>query len=427
MEFSTEGALVNEKLNSWKLGAISLLVALMPLSFSVSWRGKALPAALLALVGLGLLASRTATWRSYRNAWPVIAVSALGLLCAALNIVDHGLGWRQFDTPSHVLLFLVTAAVFSLPLRMRWLWLGFSLTAIFLGGVCIVQRDLLGAARAYGLNGGPWGAIEFGMIMLALSLMAWVQTLFSTGSLLERAVHGAGAVMGMYGAMLTESRGPLLAFVPMLMTLLLIYAYRTRRWRRTLLIAAAVIGGGILAGVSVHGAVMGRFTKVGPEVASYDHHTDARGAVRERLEMWRTAHRAFLTHPLTGVGLDQFGVYVRQQVAAGHTNSAIMKYDHPHNEYLEAAATGGVPGLLVLLLIFGVPLGFFVRHVRHPELAVATAACAGLAIVGMYVLCAVTDNVFYRPMPHSYYFFLVLGLAVLIGQLTAAGPDARRV
>jgi O-antigen ligase len=35
----------------------------------------------------------------------------------------------------------------------------------------------------------------------------------------------------------------------------------------------------------------------------------------------------------------------------------------------------------------------------------------------MYALCALTDNVFYRPMPHSLYFFLTLGLAVYIGRL----------
>jgi O-antigen ligase len=37
-------------------------------------------------------------------------------------------------------------------------------------------------------------------------------------------------------------------------------------------------------------------------------------------------------------------------------------------------------------------------------------------VIGMYGLCAFSDNVFYRAMPQSLYLFLVLGLAVSIGR-----------
>jgi O-antigen ligase len=422
---------VNEKLKACWLGLLSLLVALMPLSFAVRWHWKVLPVALLLLTGLGLLVSRTATRSSYRHAWPVLIAGGLGLLYPALNILCHGIGWIAFDMPSHILLFMLTAAVFSLPLRMRWVWLGFSLTAILLGGACIVQHFVFGVDRAYGLNGGDWGAIEFAMVMLTLSLMSLLQVLYPPAGghrasrCLEIAVHGAGAVFGMYGALLTQSRGPLLAFVPVLLLLLLIYARRTRQWRKSLLLIAAIVGGGALAGISVHGVVVSRLAAVQTEVSSYDHRTLATGAVRERLEMWRTARQAFLDHPLAGVGIDQFGVYVRQQVATGRANSAIAQYEHPHSEYLEAAATGGVPGLLVLLLIFGLPLGYFFRHVRHADSAVSLLANAGLAVVGMYALCALSDNVFYRAMPHSLYFFLVLGFSISIGQLAPPQEGAQ--
>jgi len=422
-----EGLGMDEKWSAWQLGLVSLLVALMPLSFTVSGHAKALPSVLLLLAGLALLWRHAETRRSYRHARPVIAVCLLGLLYPAANILGHGLGWKQFDRPSHILLYLATAAVFSLPLRMRWVWLGFSLTAILLGTVCIVQHDVLGIARAYGLNGGGWGAIEFAMVLLVLSLLAWIRVLFASGNRLETGLHLAGAVFAMYGALLTQSRGPLLAFVPALLLLLLLYARRTRHWRRALLLLGAIIAGSVLAGASVHEVLLHRLAAVGPEVATYNHRDDAKGAVRERLEMWRTASHAFLAHPLAGVGTDQFGVYARQQIAAGHANPVIAKYDHPHNEYLDAAATGGLPGLLVLLLIFSVPFGYFARHLRYGGEAVMAPALAGLVVVGMYALCSLTDNVFYRTMPHSMYFFLVLGLAVLVGRLSTQQQVAQRV
>lgn len=452
--------------NAWWVGSLSVLVALMPLSFSVPLRVKALPALLLLIAGLILLFSRRATRHSYRAAWPIVAVCALAVVYTALNILGHGLGWDAFDLPSHILLYLGTAAVFSLPLRTRWVWFGFSATAIFLGGVCIVQHFVLRIDRAFGLNGGDWGAIEFAMVLLVLSLSGWLQLFYANGRFFEKTVHSLGAMLGMYGAMLTQSRGPLLAFIPVLLFMLVIYGRRTGRWMYASLLLVAIIVGGALAANSVHNvsvpaptsaAVVSptpaakasatgstdavlerpaasapsvnpsvaasnvsvfvkRFADVGSEMTSYDSKTSARGAIRERLEMWHTAGHAFLDHPLAGVGIDQFGVYARQQVAEGHANAAIVKYEHPHNEYLEAAATGGVPGLLVILLIFAVPFIHFTRHALHAPHSEMIPACVGVATVSMYALCGLTDNVFYRAMPHSLYFFLVLGLAIWLGK-----------
>jgi O-antigen ligase len=464
---------VNERLSVWWLGTLSILVALMPLSFSVPFHAKALPLLVFLLTGLGLIFSRPFTRRGYRNIWPIMATSALTVGFTVLNILGHQLGakagWSAFDLPSHILLFMATAAVFTLPLRMRWIWIGFSLTAIVLGASCIWQHFYLRFDRAFGLNGGGWGAIEFAMVLLVLSLSAWLQVFYARTGVLEKSLHGVAACFGMYGALLTQSRGPLLAFAAVLLLLLLLYAKRTRGWWSGFLMLVAILGGAILASGTVHDfsnptpdaapatlsaaappvastskppasaptagdpsesgsspVFVKRFADVGSEVATYNSKTDASGAVRERLEMWHTAGHALEAHPLTGVGTDQFGVYIREQVAAGRANAVIAKYDHPHNEYLEAAATGGIPGLLVLLLVFGVPLTYFFRHALRARDNEIIPASVGLALVSMYVLCSLTDNVFYRAMPHSFYFFTVCGLAMFLGRSTPTMETAAR-
>ncbi len=411
-----EGYLAQEKSRSWQPWTFSVLVAMMPLSFAVDQRLKILPSVLLFVLGLGLIVSNAQTRASYRMAWTVVATALLSLLYAALNIVGHRLSWRPLDLPTHVLLYVVTAAAFTAPLRMRTVWLGFSLSAIALGTVCVLQHYVLGADRAYGLNGGDWGAIEFAMVMLALALMALVQVLSPVTGYAEKLLHGAGMLLGIYGAMLTQSRGPLLAFVPVFLLLVLLHVRRTGRWRRSLLMVGLVGLAAVIATASLRGEMLGRFAAIQQEITTFDHQHEAEGAVRERIEMWRTARRAFAEHPLGGVGIDQFGTYARNEVAAGRSNPVIVKYDHPHNEYLEAAATGGVPGLLVLLLTFGVPLACFGRYLLDQDEELAVPAAAGAAVVILYVLCALTDNVFYRAMPQSLYFFIVLGLAVLIGR-----------
>jgi len=463
---------VNERLNAWWLGTLSILVALMPLSFSVPFHAKALPSLVLLLVGLGLIFRSPSIRRDYRRRWPIMAASGLTVLFTVLNILDHRLGAKAglnaFDLPSHILLFMATAAVFTLPLRIRWVWIGFSLTAIVLGASCIWQHFYLRFDRAFGLNGGGWGAIEFAMVLLVLSLSAWLQVFYARAGVIEKSLHGMAACFGMYGALLTQSRGPLLAFAAVLLLLLLLYAKRTRRWWSGFLMLVAILGGAVLASGTVHDfshptpdaapaalsatapvastsklpaaapttgdpsesgsspVFVKRFADVGSEVATYDSKSDARGAVRERLEMWHTAAHALEAYPLTGVGTDQFGVYIRAQVAIGRANAVIAKYNHPHNEYLEAAATGGIPGLLVLLLVFGIPLTYFFRHTLHAHDSEIIPASVGLALVSMYVLCALTDNVFYRAMPHSFYFFLVLGLAMLIDRPDSSVETAAR-
>ena len=400
---------------------LSVLVALMPLSLSIDPPIKALPTALLFIVGAVLLVRFAQVRRSYRAAAPVLWMALLMIAYVALNVAVHRLGWRPLDRPAHVLLYLVIAAAFARSLRMQVVWIGFSLTAAVLGAVCVVQHFHLHIARAYGLNGGPSASAQLATVLLGLALMALLQVLSTRTRTWEKALHALALVLGMYGALLTQSRGPLLAFVPVFVLLVLLRMRRTGQWRVGVALLLGLGFGAGLAMFALHGEVSDRFEAIGQEVATFDPQTDASGAVRERLEMWRTAGRALAEHPFVGVGLDRFGAFAHEEIAAGRSNAAIAPYNQPHNEYLKAAATGGVPGLLVLLLIFALPLRFFVRHLRDADEAIALPASAGAAIVLLYMLCGLTDSVFYRVMPQSFYFFVVIGLAVRVGWCTIDG------
>jgi len=225
----------------------------------------------------------------------------------------------------------------------------------------------------------------------------------------------------MYGALLTQSRGPLLAFAPVFLLLVLLHARRCGRWRTSLALVAAVCAVAGAATFGMRAEMVTRFQAIGPEVTRFDQSRATRGAVIERLEMWRTATRAFRQHPLAGIGVGQFDEYTRQEIVAGRSHAAIGRYNQPHNEYLEAAATGGVPGLLVLLAVFLVPLYYFGRRLLDPDDEVALPAAVGVGVIGLYMLCALTDAVFYRVMTQSFYFFVVLGLALRLGWLRQAG------
>ncbi|OHC50310.1 MAG: polymerase [Rhodanobacter sp. RIFOXYA1_FULL_67_6] len=397
----------------------------MPLCFAVSGRLKTVPMVLLFVTGLVLLVTCAETRRACRLAWPVAAACALRLLYDIGNFLGHRLDWTTLDLPAQTLLFLGIAAVFTLPLKTRVIAIGFSLTTLLLGAASLYQRYMLGADRPYGLNGGDWAAVEFAMYLLVLVLLSMLQALRPGTRRGDRWLHVAAVVVGLYGAVLTQSRGPLLSFAPIYLGLMLWYAMRSRRWRRMLALFTATVLGMLAVTATLHHEMVERLADVPAEIASFNtgDRSDAAGAVGERLEMWRTAWQAFLEHPLAGIGLDQFGVYVREQVATGNASPAIAKYVHPHSEYLESLVAGGLPALLVLLLFLAVPLVFFARRLNHAQEPVATAAAAGLMVIGMYGLCAFSDNVLYRAMPQSLYLFLVLGLAFSIGRLLRNTPS----
>lgn len=407
-----------EKTNPWRMWIVSLLIAIMPLTFALPIKAKAVPAAILFLLGLWMLARDPEARQACRRAAWVLGPAALAFLFWMINVAAHGIEWRQFDVMSHILAFMIIGVAFASPMPTWVLRIGFSASAGILGVVCLEQHYLEGIDRVYGMNNGLWGAIEFGMFILVLSLISVAQALRSELTRGERITHGIFAALGLYGALLTQSRGPLLAFLPVFAIVVLIQSRRSGRWKEGLLFLAVGIAAATGAAMTLHGEVITRFAAVKEEMSTYSEQ-DATGAVRERLEMWRTATMAVAAHPLVGVGLNQFGDFARERIAEGKVNATVERYDHPHSEYLEWAVTGGVPGLLVLILLFGSAIAFFGRHAFHPDNAIAMPASAGLSTVCMYALCGLTDNVFYRAMPHSLYFFLTLGLAVYIGRTLA--------
>lgn len=368
--------------------------------------------AILLAAGVAAIVRRNEVRACMKEAAAIVAV-CLAVLCYSIaNVIVHGLHWGPLDLPSHMLLFMAVAALFALPANLRITWLCFSVTAAFLGVVCIYQHYVLNIDRAYGLNGGEWNAIEFAMFTLVLVLIALIQLLDPRTRPADKWVHAIGAAAGMYGALLTQSRGPLLAFAPLFLLIVVLGIRRHGQKRIGFALVAGVVLGGTLATMSLHEEMVARFKEVPIQVASYADRYDTSGSIPERLEMWRTALVAFREHPWLGVGLDQFGAFARSQVVKGLSSDTISKYNHPHSEYLEAAATGGVPGLIVLLLLFGTPFFYFYRRLRQPSSNGNAPALVGLCVLAMYAMCGLTDNVFYRAMPHSLFFFLVLGMAV---------------
>lgn len=121
----------------------------------------------------------------------------------------------------------------------------------------------------------------------------------------------------------------------------------------------------------------------------------------ERLVYWSEALVLAERHPGMGVGPGRFRQLAPS--ASGNVDAVAV-----HNEYLQAAAELGIPGLLVLVALFG---WAFVRLARSAAAPAAAPAGAGLAAVGLH---ATVDYALHAPA-------VVIALAILLA------TGARRV
>ena len=71
-----------------------------------------------------------------------------------------------------------------------------------------------------------------------------------------------------------------------------------------------------------------------------------------RLQLWEAAWKIFLDKPVTGIGIGGY----QPAITEFETHSPIHVLQHPHNQYLNALATRGIPGFLLLLAILIIPI-----------------------------------------------------------------------
>src|SRR3546814_83521 len=126
-----------------------------------------------------------------------------------------------------------------------------------------------------------------------------------------------------------------------------------------------------------------------------------------RLDLVSAADDAFLAHPWLGVGVGNFGGYLETTPDCVESPAAFCRFDHAHSDLPEWAATMGIPGLLAILALYGVPLLLFARRLRGAGRCSASAPCAGVLFVATFALCGLTQSMFAHQLSASFYAVMV--------------------
>ncbi|WP_375070699.1 O-antigen ligase family protein [Stenotrophomonas lactitubi] len=337
--------------------------------------------------------------------WLTLAVLALGVL--SMVVFEHGL--RNVDNRSRFLV-IPWIAVWVCALRpdMRWLWRG--AFAGLLGTFALALLQVLG--------GAPRAELSTNAIVLAdIVVMLMVLLVFCRPSRRWSLVI-VGMAAGCGTIILTGSRGVFAALLALLVVLALSLRWRTGVARLSVLAGMLAIAATLLLSVPELRHQV-RLTELHSDVQRMEQ-GDSDSSAGARVERLQVAWDTFLDHPLIGVGVGHFdNAMQRVPICREDPQEQRCHLGHAHNDVAEWAATQGVPGLLLLLAVYGVPLWVFVRlHRRSGHSTFRGPAAAGVMVVVSYILCGLTQSMFAHQMTASFYVTIVgllTGLSIVEG------------
>lgn len=370
------------------------------------------------LAGVGALAlwrhrGMGATWKAYRDylvplTWSVVAFLAVYLLS---KFYFHT-PWDVIDNPSRTLLAIITCWVFlHVAPDPRRLWRGISVALI--GALVIVcyQRFGLGETRP-----SAWvQPIAFANMVAMLGLIGFARegTGVRAGVLAWGNVACAALILIVNG-----TRGAMLA---MLLTMLPMLFVRYPRLKITsFLLATGLI---VLLAIGSYfvpdSPVTERLDQVRVDVQQFEH-GNAGTSIGARLKMWEIAAGSIAVHPLMGVGVGQFAEILHASPFCAQLQTSPCNLEHAHNDMVEAAATTGLPGLVVVLALFLVPGFLFWRArvvCRQVDHAMgANLAGSGLGVTMGTMICGLSQVT----MAHQANMVFYAGTVGLLLALTAA-------
>lgn len=321
----------------------------------------------------------------------------IGLGC--LGILSNGANIQPIKEMGEAGRFFLLAAYFSLLIH----WVikygpTFVLRTLLLGIACagavnlyysvsIVEREMGGLPLLLGQN-GPGGILGISVVLSAW-LMLVRNTTFDSVVALTTLIIGVLATSISYSklSMLMAGFG-LIAWGGALYANL-VKSRRTRRLTSLMLIVVAVIAFVNMERISLYVEGVNKLIE-------YKFHDLGEGnrSVESRSQYFAIVADIISNHPILGVGYA--GFYKAAIATAGYRSDRSTEEDarsgqaglsNPHNSFLYYASANGIPGLIVVTLLFAIALRIFWRTLSDLELP---GKILWMCLAGSYLIYGMT-------------------------------------
>jgi (heptosyl)LPS beta-1,4-glucosyltransferase len=420
--------------HSW-LARIAALVLFLALAFGLlvpKIAGGAF--LLLALLGIVWLEPTSAGRRQQLEDHERLLIFAVVAFVGVwlLAWLAHGLDPVGTDDVGRILRLLLIVPIYLFLSRVDGLerawWTGLAAGAA-LAGAYAIGFTLGGAQGEWAERvGGSTNPIYFGGIVLAFAVMLLPRVADAGLDLPHRLLAGGAVALGLAASALSGSRGAWLALVPLLVLYLATLGARLQpAWRYGLpaVIVAFAVALSLLPGIPLGERVAEAWQALrepSPELAR----TDTLGI---RWALWQLSAERIGEAWWFGHGPGGFREALETAAAEGRLPPWMLEYHHPHNQYLSVLMIAGVPGLVALVLLFGVPLRRFARLWSSGLARTRLIGWSGLVAVAVLAVMGLGESIFQRNSGIVWFALLTASASALVvvrrRRELEAGPHER--
>lgn len=343
-----------------------------------------------------------------------IPFTAWFLACLFIGLWHWGFTKNAFsENPFRIFLALGTLAL-SVGAASRKAFV----TGLLVASVCVVMDVAYGYLihddyfpRISGTTNHP---IHFGNFAALLGVLLMSVTMLASSCRLGfRWMCLGGFLLSIVAAAASQSRS---SFVVFLCLIPLLHVAKTEKLHRWLVRAGSVIAVSSILLMAVSPNIQEKLRI--REAVSDIQMTESgnyQGSLGSRLAMWQAAWSLFKAHPVVGIGPHKFQSEFIRQMQTGEVPRADAEHNQPHNDLLNAAATGGVLKLIAYMLLIAGPFVFFYRQYKLKKLDVNDRMfpIMGLQVVVAFFMTGLTNSNFDLQIYSTTYAVLVCVLAKL--------------
>ncbi len=322
------------------------------------------------------------------------------LVGAITNLVHH-LPSRSYDNFSRFLFAIpVLLLLLRFPLKAIYLWAGIALGALGAGFVALMDFYVYGELRAGGHN----NPIQFGDIaMLFACLLMAGFTWAKQRSRSMIVIFGLGIMSGILASLLSGTRGGWLALPFGLVAFYLANDLHKNTKKTALFIVAILCAAGVVYYFFSQELLQERVKEATSDLQQYFQANNANTSLGARLTLWQASLPLIAEHPILG-----WGSVANYVSVSGDSADVFQRFNHFHNDILDALVKRGLLGGLALLVIYVLPAVLFYRQLKQCSPTKQPFACAGLILVIATFVFGLTQSFFSHSSGVMVYVFMLI-------------------
>ncbi len=365
----------------------------------------------LLLIALGYLFVRPYPALNTADKYLLAALVTYFLVGAITNVVHH-LPSRNYDNASRFLLAIpVLLLLLRFPVKPIYLLSGIALGALGAGCVAVMDFYVYGEMRAGGFN----NPIQFGDIAMLFSCLllagfAWAMR----HSRSMTAIFALCIFSGIMASLLSGARGGWLALPFGLLAFYVANDLHKNKKKSFAFILSTVCIVGVTYYLFAQDLVHARVNDARSDLQHYFQTNDTNTSLGSRLGLWQASLKLIAEQPVLG-----WGTLANYVNLSGDSADIFQRFNHFHNDFLDALVKRGVLGGVALLIIYVVPAILFYRQLKQCSPAKRPLVYAGLILVIATFVFGLTQTFFSHTSGVMIYVFM---LVLLWAQVRS--PDA---